>query len=136
MPTAAPRACLHPGCRSLVKDARYCEAHRKERAGSYADEARGTRQARGYGAGWEATRKRILSRDAGICQECLRNGVVTPIGHRRYSYFCDHIIPKAEGGSDDDDNLQALCRDCHDRKTQREAARGVRRGAVQKSKPQ
>jgi 5-methylcytosine-specific restriction endonuclease McrA len=29
----------------------------------------------------------------------------------------DHIITKARGGTDDPSNLQALCRECHSRKT-------------------
>jgi 5-methylcytosine-specific restriction protein A len=34
----------------------------------------------------------------------------------------DHITPKAKGGTDDDDNLQAICADHHREKTAREAA--------------
>ena len=29
----------------------------------------------------------------------------------------DHIVPKARGGPDAWDNLQALCKSCHSRKT-------------------
>lgn len=29
----------------------------------------------------------------------------------------DHIIAKANGGGDDDSNLQSICRPCHRRKT-------------------
>lgn len=36
----------------------------------------------------------------------------------------DHIIPKAEGGTDSPNNLRAINRDCHRRKTQAEAMRG------------
>ncbi|WP_420437032.1 HNH endonuclease [Candidatus Poriferisodalis sp.] len=32
----------------------------------------------------------------------------------------DHIKPLGDGGTDADDNLQLLCRDCHTRKTRRE----------------
>ena len=39
----------------------------------------------------------------------------------------DHVIPQAEGGSEDESNLQAICTDCHKAKTQAEAARGVKR---------
>ncbi len=31
----------------------------------------------------------------------------------------DHIVPKAEGGGDDDDNLRDLCKPCHNVKTVR-----------------
>ncbi len=36
----------------------------------------------------------------------------------------DHILSKAKGGTDDMANLQPLCRECHQAKTQREAAEG------------
>jgi 5-methylcytosine-specific restriction endonuclease McrA len=29
----------------------------------------------------------------------------------------DHVIPLSAGGTDDESNLQALCKPCHDRKT-------------------
>lgn len=34
----------------------------------------------------------------------------------------DHRIPREDGGSDDDENLQLLCCDCHAEKTKQEAA--------------
>ncbi|AJG17323.1 phage holin [Pseudomonas plecoglossicida] len=33
----------------------------------------------------------------------------------------DHIVALAHGGTDDDDNLRAINRDCHKAKTQRES---------------
>jgi len=42
----------------------------------------------------------------------------------RVATIRDHIIPLAEGGRDDDSNVQPLCARCHDAKTQREALRG------------
>ena len=69
------------------------------------------RHQQGYGSAWEALRRTILERDKGLCQECLRNGIPKAGNH------CDHIKPKAKGGTDDPANLQTLCRPCHDRKT-------------------
>jgi len=39
----------------------------------------------------------------------------------------DHIVNVAEGGTDDDVNLQTICSDCHQVKTQAEARRGAAR---------
>jgi 5-methylcytosine-specific restriction protein A len=36
----------------------------------------------------------------------------------------DHIVPLAEGGTDDETNEQPLCRRCSDQKTAEEARRG------------
>ena len=134
MPTAAPRPCRHPGCRALVRGGGYCPSHKRPDAGSFADSSRGSRHERGYGAGWDATRKRILARDCGLCQECLRQGRVKAVGDKPYSAWCDHIIPKAEGGTDADDNLQTLCRSCHKAKTDAEKARGVSRAKADTSR--
>jgi 5-methylcytosine-specific restriction protein A len=115
----------------LVAVGSYCDKHRRPDPGSFADPDRGTRHARGYGSQWDKKRERILIRDQGLCQECLRNGRLTEVGVKKFSYYCDHIVPKEDGGSDDDDNLQALCRSCHTAKTDQEKNRG-RRGGVSK----
>lgn len=120
MPISAPRPCRHQGCGKLVHDGTgYCQAHQSDRkVGKFADERRGSRHERGYGSEWDKTRKRILTRDKGLCQPCLMQGKVTPAKQ------VDHRIPKAEGGTDADDNLQAICVACHQAKTSEEARRG------------
>lgn len=84
------------------------------RAGSFADKARGTRHQRGYGSAWDKIRNRILQRDGGVCQPCLRHGIVH-MGHA-----VDHIVPRERGGTDDDCNLQVICRQVHQAKTDAE----------------
>jgi hypothetical protein len=42
----------------------------------------------------------------------------------------DHIVPLAEGGTEDESNIQPLCLDCSDAKTERESMRGVRRSLM------
>lgn len=73
--------------------------------------SRQSRHARGYGKAWEKLRARILARDKHLCQRCLPKGIVTAANQ------VDHIVPKAKGGTDDEGNLQALCKPCHDAKT-------------------
>lgn len=80
-------------------------------------------QGRG-GRPWRRLRDRVISRDAGLCQPCERAGRIS------LATEVDHIIPQAEGGKDDVDNLQAICIDCHKAKTQEEAARGVKRARL------
>lgn len=119
MPNAAAKPCRHPGCGQLVRDGTsYCPAHKQARAGTFADRARGTRQQRGYGGAWDKLRVVVLQRDAGLCQPCRA------AGHVAVATMVDHIQPKSKGGTDDMDNLQAICRACHTRKTDLEKNRG------------
>lgn len=89
--------------------------------GKFADRRRGSRHARGYGTEWSKQRLRILERDNYLCQPCLR------LERIALATEVDHITPKADGGTDDDGNLQGICSECHRAKTQAEAARGRRR---------
>lgn len=64
------------------------------------------------GRRWMTIRARILRRDGGACQYCLeRDGAVTAATE------VDHRIALHNGGSNDDDNLVATCRECHETKT-------------------
>ena len=82
---------------------------------------RGTRQERGYGAGWERIRKLVIKRDGAFCQPCLRQGRYTPFNE------VDHIKPKSQGGDDDMGNLECICTPCHASKTAAEGREGRRR---------
>lgn len=79
-----------------------------------------SRQSRGYGQQWVRLRARILERDNHLCRPCLAAGRVTAANQ------VDHIKPKAQGGNDADDNLQAICKPCHDDKTTRDGGGTVR----------
>lgn len=81
---------------------------------------------RGYGWFWQKTRDRIARRDNYLCQPCLRRGRPTPFAE------VDHIKPKAQGGTDDDDNLECTCIDCHKAKTTAEAAKAQGREVKQR----
>lgn len=64
------------------------------------------------GRAWRKLKEQIHLRDNYTCQHC---GIVT------LELECDHILNKAQGGTDDLDNLQSLCKSCHAKKTQRES---------------
>lgn len=60
----------------------------------------------------------VLNRDRHTCYLCGTGDCVT----------ADHITPVAEGGARRDmRNWAAICGDCHESKTAREASRGRRR---------
>ena len=69
------------------------------------------RGSRGYGASWDRLRAQAMKRDTYMCQPCKKSGFITNATQ------VDHIVPKAKGGTDDLDNLQAICSECHKSKT-------------------
>ncbi|WP_409245933.1 HNH endonuclease [Enterobacter cloacae] len=121
MPARTPKACRKRGCRQTTTDrSGYCDDHRGEGWRQYKPGV--SRHQRGYGASWDKTSIRILKRDRGLCQECLRRGAITE------ATSVDHRLPLAHGGSDSDDNLESLCTPCHRAKTARERLSGRRGG--------
>lgn len=86
------------------------KSHSERSRPSRPKKRRKTRQELGYGKYWQSTRKYILERDAYVCQHCGKPN----------SNQVDHIIPKAQGGTDAPENLQTLCISCHSKKTAHE----------------
>ncbi|WP_111891608.1 HNH endonuclease [Acinetobacter sp. MB5] len=64
------------------------------------------------GRPWRRLKDKIHLRDEWACQCCGR--VTTELE-------LDHIINVAQGGTDDESNLQSLCVECHKKKTQKES---------------
>jgi len=70
--------------------------------------------------GYELTkiRERILLRDGYSCRICGRVSATELV--------VDHIVPLHLGGAESDENRQALCSDCHAKKSeQEEKGRGL-----------
>jgi len=59
---------------------------------------------------WDSLRKRRLKRDNHRCSNCSAKG--GPSGDAELHVH--HIVPRKDGGSDNIENLQTLCEDCHD----------------------
>jgi len=116
MPWKPKRPCRHPGCPNL-SDQAYCEVHRQG-AGAAAnreyDESRRDKEMRRFynSPGWRRVRLLKLQQNP-VCEECFRQGRVTG------AVIADHILPAREYASKrlDVDNLQSLCRACHNKKT-------------------
>lgn len=117
MPVRPKRPCARPGCGALV-DAGYCERHRAPDHLRY-DQGRESAARRGYGRRWRRLRLMILARDP-ICRCGLDGCDHEPERCARPSEHVDHVVPRARGGDDSEENLVGLCAPCHARKTVRE----------------
>lgn len=119
MPRKPPSPCNAPGCRAVCVG-RYCEHHAHLAAGWRRSKRAGQTTKRMSGKGLQLMRARIFKRDNYLCQcsECKS------LGRVRVAHEVDHVVPLAEGGTNDDANLRAINRDCHRRKTEQESLRG------------
>lgn len=115
MAVRAMRACRHTGCAGLSPTG-WCERHVDDAKVNTRnlERWRGTAASRGYDSEWSRLRVQALKRDMYLCQSCLKDDRVTP------AKDVDHIVPFTsvdDPRRTDIDNLQSLCRSCHNAKT-------------------
>ena len=116
MPSRAGKVCGFSYCHKVADSGeRYCTKHSERKTG-WQRGYRGTATERGYGYQWTKLRKRILERDRYLCMFHLN-----VLGKFVAATEVDHIVNKAIGGDDSEDNLQAMCHECHQTKTQSES---------------
>jgi 5-methylcytosine-specific restriction enzyme A len=111
MPYLPGRPCRVVGCPSIGPCARHPKAPPAP-APRWYDDRRGSSTQRGYGYAWQQLRKQYLERYP-LCRMC----------QRARATLVDHRIPKRQGGTDDEYNLQPLCTACHAIKTGMEKRR-------------
>lgn len=104
MPQKAPSACKKPGCRGLVRDG-VCSVCGPLNRWSQRQDARPSATERGYDRNWRKLREMVLNAEP-VCRACGRPAEEV-----------DHIIPQVLGGVNEFDNLQPLCRSCHEAKS-------------------
>jgi 5-methylcytosine-specific restriction enzyme A len=123
------RLCLRNGCPNFFEIDPYAD-----RKPSYCPEHRGRAWQRkskaavyDYRGSWPVIRKQVLERDG---YQCLLRFAGICIGK---ATEVDHILQPGAGGTDDLENLRAVCRPCHARRTGQQGAlakqRRARRGA-------
>lgn len=131
MAQRAKRFCAAPGCSSLTDGSRYCETHAPEVEAKRAAKKRAYQRSRpttteqGYGSKWR--RKSLAYRRIHpLCEECEADGKVV------LAVMVHHKQAVKDGGVIlDDDNLQSLCNDCHEKiEGPRRWARKVPRGGA------
>lgn len=114
MPSAFITPCKYPGCRRYaVKGTCYCAEHKSKVVSEYSSNFnRASQRERGYTRAWERLRRAFLALNP-LCVECQKLGVIKP------ATDVDHIVPH-RGDMNlfwKQGNLQALCHECHSRKT-------------------
>lgn len=109
MPMKPKKPCRHPGCPRLTAGL-YCGEHEKLHS-----RERMTSSGRGYDSSWRRARKRYLKAHP-LCVRCQKQGKLVK------ATVVDHIVPHRgdEKLFRDVFNWQALCKNCHDRKTMTE----------------
>ena len=109
MPQKPRRPCRYPGCPGFCEQGQvYCKKHMAWSG----DRLRGGADARGYNAEWRKARSLFLKQHP-LCVHCQAEGRITP------ATVVDHVLPH-RGDTRlfwDRTNWQALCKECHDRKT-------------------
>ena len=113
MPMKPGHPCAHRGCPAVIPAGqRYCDEHKADARAH--DQRRASASRRGYGARWRKLRNLVLAEEP-LCRDPF--GVHKAAGRVEPATDVDHIVPRAQGGTDARENLQGLCHVCHSRKT-------------------
>jgi 5-methylcytosine-specific restriction protein A len=125
--TAPRRPCNYPGCRLRAVAGRdRCERHGGLRVRQWSERSRERERIRGRPL--QRKRADLFEREP-LCRLCVAKGRTTEATIR------DHITPLAEGGTEDESNIQPICDDCNRTKTAAEAQRGRGRTAHPRGRP-
>jgi len=109
--------CSHAGCSNIALDGcRVCEKHGGKTAmPDGVSKKKLSAHKRGYGIVWRRLRKMVLAEEP-FCKVCETNP----------SEEVDHILPKFKGGTNERENLQGICKECHLKKTIEDAGKAPR----------
>ena len=107
MPQKARKPCAHHGCPRLV-NSRYCPEHAKAEAAQYNRYGRDRERDKYYGRPWKQIRAAYIAAHP-LCELCRGDSRLTP------AVIVHHKRKLTDGGTNDWENLQALCSECHSR---------------------
>jgi len=109
MPKRPKRPCSHPGCPKLT-DGRCCAEHEKQEAVRYEKYGRDPAVRRRDGRAGKKLRAHFILLHP-LCEQCKSEDRLTAAEE------VHHILPLANGGTNDEGNLMALCKSCHSKIT-------------------
>ena len=109
MPYKPKRPCSYPGCGKLTAG-RYCDEHKQTAERQYNQYLRDCDTNKRYGRAWKKLRAHFLLLHP-LCEQCRNEDRLTAADE------VHHILPMANGGTNDTSNLMALCKSCHSRIT-------------------
>jgi 5-methylcytosine-specific restriction protein A len=117
MPRSAKTPCRRSGCRALLDKPGFCDQHRREtyKAQKQVVTEGYKERKRFYDrVAWKKVRTLQLQLEP-LCRKCRSVGRLTE------ATVVDHILDRSLGGDDyAAENLQSLCKPCHDAKTRRQ----------------
>ena len=106
IPQKPLKPCAFRGCPEVIRDGRYCEAHKLAASRSYDKHCRSPDHNKIYGRRWRKIRDLYFSKHP-LCEDCLERGFHVPADE------VHHKIPVDEGGTHAESNLRSLCQSCH-----------------------
>ena len=112
-----PRPCLV--CGTLTRNPSRCDTHQAQ-YNQRVEAARGSAADRGYGPEWRRLAARVVAEWRSAWGDWCPGWQVE--AHPAKDLTADHKIPRSQGGTDDRENLQVLCRACNSRKHNRAAS--------------
>jgi 5-methylcytosine-specific restriction protein A len=113
MPKLPPKPCRHRGCGKATTNPRgLCDEHQGHSWDKGKDgRKRESSYRRGYGRAWREIRVMVLRQEP-LCRVCGEEGRLA------YATQVDHI--DGDAFNNERTNLQAICEQCHAKKTARE----------------
>ena len=88
----------------IVLEVSQFDTHLMKDPGLISEKVRRWAYQKGFNYGWASRREAILNRDGYTCQIC---------GEKHTKLEVHHIIFRSQGGTDDENNLITLCKNCH-----------------------
>ena len=107
MPFKPVKPCAYRGCPNLTKE-RYCDFHAKSDMREYNKYRRDPESNKRYGRSWKKIQAAYLSANP-LCDICKNEGKFASAA------MAHHKRKLTDGGTNEYDNLMALCNSCHAR---------------------